>query len=164
MNWVDLTVVGILVVSAVIGRMRGFIKESLSLVGWIASFWVALTFSSDAARLLIDYIDASSVRLLTAFTGLLIFTLLLSALVRHFVIMAFNRAGLIDVDHSLGIAFGLLRGVAITALLVFVVEKTPVIDGSAWQNSLSVEYIEPLVSWLRDIVPAEFVRYVQPDS
>lgn len=44
MIWVDYLVVGIILISAGISIVRGFIKEVLSLISWIVSFWVALVF------------------------------------------------------------------------------------------------------------------------
>ena len=40
----DLIVLGIIVTSIIVSLMRGFVKEALSLAGWLVSLWVAMTF------------------------------------------------------------------------------------------------------------------------
>ncbi|MEC8427429.1 MAG: CvpA family protein, partial [Pseudomonadota bacterium] len=44
MNWADWGIAGILLVSSLIGLKRGFIKEALSVLCWVAAFVVAMTF------------------------------------------------------------------------------------------------------------------------
>ncbi|MGH8455040.1 MAG: CvpA family protein, partial [Nevskiales bacterium] len=45
MLWVDYLILGIVLVSAVIGLFRGFFREIISLVAWIAAFMVAIYFT-----------------------------------------------------------------------------------------------------------------------
>lgn len=45
MSWVDLVIVTGCFASAAFGAMRGFARETLSLVTWIAAIWIAWNFS-----------------------------------------------------------------------------------------------------------------------
>ena len=47
----DFIVLSIIVLSVIISLMRGFVKEALSLTGWLLSLWIAMTFSSGMAEL-----------------------------------------------------------------------------------------------------------------
>ena len=44
MNWTDGIILGVLALSVLIGLFRGLVSEILSLVIWIAAFWVTWTF------------------------------------------------------------------------------------------------------------------------
>lgn len=85
MIWVDYLIIGIILISSGISIVRGFIKEVLSLISWILSFWVALTFHSHLATLLVDYVSTPSIRLFAAFFTLFVVTLILGALINHLI-------------------------------------------------------------------------------
>lgn len=160
MFWVDYVIIGIVVLSAGISIIRGFIKEVLSLVSWVLSFWVALTFSPYLATLLNPYIETSSIRVFTAFFALFIVTLILSALVNHLISTLVEKTGLTGTDRALGVLFGILRGVAIVTLLVLIAGVTPMPNDSWWQNSLLIEHFETLAVWVRDLLPADLAEYI----
>ena len=96
MNGFDLAILGVVLVFAIIGILRGFIKEVLSLTSWIVSFWVAFTFAETASYLFEPYIDAPLLRLVSAVAALFVCTLLL--LTTHF---AHMKLSLIPQGHSL---------------------------------------------------------------
>jgi membrane protein required for colicin V production len=160
MVWVDYLIMGIILVSSGISIVRGFIKEVLSLVSWALSFWVALTFHPQLSNLLIDYIATPSIRLFTAFFSLFIVTLILSALVNHMISSLVEKTGLTGTDRSLGIIFGLVRGVAIVTLLVLIAGATPMPGDSWWQSSLLLEYFEKMAIWLQTLLPADIAEYI----
>ena len=58
---VDLAIVGILMISGVVSLVRGFVKEAMSLVIWLAAFAVAMTFKEAAADLLVNFISLASI-------------------------------------------------------------------------------------------------------
>ncbi|MGH8402328.1 MAG: CvpA family protein, partial [Gammaproteobacteria bacterium] len=45
MIWVDYLILVIIVVSALISLLRGFLREIVSLITWVVGFWVALRFA-----------------------------------------------------------------------------------------------------------------------
>src|SRR6056297_3543459 len=113
MVWIDFLIIGIIAISAGISIVRGFMKEVLSLISWILAFWVALMFHSNLSTLLADYVSTPSIRLFLAFFILFAITLILGALVNHLICQVVEKTGLTGTDRSLGVVFGLLRGVAI---------------------------------------------------
>jgi len=153
MVWVDYLIIGIMLISAGISIIRGFIKEVMSLVSWVLAFWVGLTFANNLATLLIDYVDNPSIRLFSAFFALFVVTLVLGALVNHLISEMVEKTGLSGTDRALGIIFGLLRGVAIVTVLILLAGATPMPTDDWWQNSLLVEHFEKLAIWLRDFLP-----------
>ncbi|NOQ94089.1 MAG: CvpA family protein [Methylophaga sp.] len=160
MVWVDYLIIGIILLSSGISIIRGFIKEVLSLASWALSFWVALMFYPHVATLLADYIVTPSIRLFTAFTALFLVTLILGALVNHLISQIVEKTGLTGTDRALGIIFGLVRGVAIVALLVLLAGATPMPDDDWWQNSLLLEHFEKLAIWVRNFLPTDIAEYI----
>jgi len=45
MSWPDYIIIGIIVISAIISIIRGFVREGMSLAGWIVAVWVSLEFA-----------------------------------------------------------------------------------------------------------------------
>lgn len=160
MLWIDYVIIGIIALSAIISIVRGFVKEVLSLVAWILAFWVALTFSPQFSVLLSDYISTPSISLFTAFSGLFIVTLILSALVNNLIAAVVEKTGLSGTDRMLGVLFGLLRGVAIVTLLVLLAAATPMPNDAWWQNAVLIEHFEKLAIWVRQFLPDGLAQYV----
>jgi len=160
MFWVDYVIIGIIALSAIISVVRGFVKEVLSLLAWVLSFWVALTFSPQLSAFLANYIATPSIRLFAAFAALFIITLILSALVNHMISALVEKTGLSGTDRSLGIIFGLLRGVAIVTLLVLLAGATPMPEDPWWQNAVLIEHFEKMAIWVRQFLPSGLAEYV----
>src|SRR5690606_3406086 len=73
--WVDWVILAIVFISSMISLMRGFVREALSLVSWIAAFIVARMFHPNMQTLLADTISVPSVRFIAAFLILFVATL-----------------------------------------------------------------------------------------
>ena len=76
----DWVIVGILAVSALISLVRGFVKEAMSLVIWVAAFAIAMNFKEPVAELLVNFIGLASLRQLAAWGLLFVGTLLLGSM------------------------------------------------------------------------------------
>lgn len=161
MFWVDYLIISIVLLSAVISIVRGFVREVLSLVAWILAFWVALTFSQHLSVLFDNYITTPSLRIFTAFTILFVITLVLAALINHLIASLVEKTGLTGTDRALGVLFGLVRGVAIVTLLTLLAGTTPMPQDAWWQNSLLLEHVEKIAIWARSFLPSDIAAYVQ---
>lgn len=149
MVWVDWCIVIVLAVSVVFGVLRGFVKEALSLAAWVIGFWVALAHWSMLAAKLGRWIDSSGTAATVAFAALLFGTLLVGALINHFVAKGLEKAGLQGLDRALGALFGLVRGVAIVAVLLLFAGLLHADRSESWKRSAFVPYFGPAVKWLR---------------
>lgn len=159
MNWVDYAILGVVLVSAVVSLLRGFIKEALSLTGWIVAIWVALAFASRLSEMLAGLISSPSLRIVVAFTILFIVTLVLAALVNFFASQLVKRTGLTGTDRVLGMFFGILRGAVIVAVLVLFAGLSTVPQESWWRGSLLIPHFQGLAIFLRDLLPADVARH-----
>jgi len=164
-------VAAILFISAVLAYSRGFVREILSIAGWIGAGIVAFYFSPQVVPLiqeipvLTDIIgDNCELGILAAFAGVFAIALVIIALFTPLVSGAVQKSALGSLDGGLGFLFGLVRGVLliIVALVAydFIIagsEGFPVIEDSktlvilAEQQESMKQYIPTdIPNWLID--------------
>lgn len=155
MIWVDIVIPGIIAISALFSLMRGFVREALSLAGWVAAFWVALTFAKDFADLLLAGISAPSLRMVVSFTILFVVTLVITALLNRLAGQLVTRTGLSGTDRMIGMIFGVARGVVVVSVLVLLAGMTTMPQDPWWQESVLIDVFHKLAMWLRYTVAPE---------
>ena len=155
MLWIDILIIGIIALSAIISLVRGFVREALSLVTWVAAFWVAWLFFRPLAVQFEGWIEVASIRLGVAYGILLIAVLLLGALINHFMTLLVNSTGLSGTDRLLGMFFGAARGAVVVAILILLAGLTPFPQDSWWQASELIHYFQDLAVWLKQFLPAD---------
>ena len=151
MTWVDVAIVVIIAVSALISIARGFLREALSLTGWIVAVWVSVSFTNEVAALLADYVEVPSLRQGIAFVALFVAVLLATAVVNHLVGLLVDKTGLTGTDRVLGVVFGIARGVLVVLILVVLAGLTDIPKDPWWRESLLLPRFEAIA---RDIKPA----------
>jgi membrane protein required for colicin V production len=156
--WLDLLILGIVLLSAVISLVRGFVREAFSLAIWVLAFWVSWNFFRDLEVPLRAWIDSPTARLGIAFAALMIATLVVGGLVNFLLIQLVERTGMSGTDRLIGVVFGVARGVLLVAVLVLLAGLTPLPGEGFWMESALVGYFEELALWLRDLLPPEFAE------
>jgi membrane protein required for colicin V production len=154
MNGLDYTILCVIAISALVGLLRGFVRETVSLLVWIAAFWLAMSFSADAAAHLSGVIGNPSMRLAAAFIALFVSVLIAGVIVNYLLAGLLKKAGVRTSDRLLGVVFGIARGALVAALVVILVELTPLVESNAWQGSLIVGYLHPMLNHFHKLLPA----------
>ena len=121
---VDIAILAVIAISAVLSLLRGMIREVLSLVAWVAAFWVARTYNPAAASWIGSWVTLPSAQWVLGFGLLFVGTLLAMGVVNFLLCRIVVASGLTATDRVLGIAFGILRGVAVVTFLVFLASFT----------------------------------------
>lgn len=136
MNWADWAIVAILVISSLMGLIRGLIKEALSLVVWAAALFVAMHFKQPFAVVLEKYINTASLREMAAFGLLFVATLLVGSLLNYVISQIVKATGLSGTDRILGMVFGASRGLLIImAIIIFLPPLIPIDKDNWWHQS-----------------------------
>lgn len=166
MIWIDYAILGVVGLSALISVIRGFIREALSLLGWIAAIWIGLAFCEDLGALLADKISVPSVRISLAFFALFVATLFATGLIIYLVGLLVQKTGLSGTDRMLGVIFGVARGVIIVGILVLLAGLTPLPNDPWWRESILVPHFERLAVEIRGLLPADIAQYFEfrPES
>ncbi len=148
MHWLDIVFLAIVAISTGISIFRGFIKEVLSLLAWIAAFFIAKHFYMQAETYLASSIDNPTARSVLAWLGLFLGSLLTFGLINHFIAKLVSKLGLSSVDRMLGMAFGALRGVLIITIVILSLKHlTPLPEEPWWQHSRLLPEFETLGDW-----------------
>ena len=142
MQWIDIVILGIVLLSALISVARGFVKEILSLVAWIAAFFVTLYLYGNLSSL-ITFVDNSLARNAIAIFVLFFGTLIIIGFVNMTLTAIIKKTGLSGTDRLLGMVFGAARGIIILlfmgSVLVFLenMDLLQSISRESWyKNSL----------------------------
>jgi membrane protein required for colicin V production len=144
-DWVIVSVIGI---SMAISLVRGFIKEALSLAGWVLAFIVSMVFSQSLASLLAGSIENDTGRHIVAFAVLFVGTLIVTGLLAKLLQSLVESAGLGGLDRLLGMAFGFARGVLVLLALVVMLRSPLGLDRLAWwQESVLMPHLLLMESW-----------------
>jgi len=158
--WIDYVIVGLVVLSAVIGLFRGFVREAFSLLIWFVAAWVAYTYSQAFSLYLLDYIDVPSVRVAAAFVILLVTTLILGALLSFLIQQLIEKTGLTGTDRFAGCLFGIARGGVVVAVLVLLGGLTPMPQDPWWNASVLIGPFQDFAIWLHSQLPAGMATYL----
>ena len=146
---VDIAILGVVVMSASVGLLRGFVKEVFSLVNWVAAIGLAYLFRDTAgAWLPLNDTVRPAIRSMAGgaviFAGVLIVGGLFSALLHKLV----QVTGLSGTDRTLGMVFGLLRGgVIVLALLIILPSLSPVAEQPWWETSVLIPLFLNFEDW-----------------
>ena len=157
MSWLDLLIIGVIALSALISLIRGFVKESISLLSWIAAGIVAFRYFSAMAELLEPYLADPTIRSMAAFAVLFISTLIIGAIINFIMSQLVSKTGLSGTDKALGVVFGGARGVLIVTMIVLLASLTPMPEAQWWQDSAMVGFFQELAEWVKGIIPADAV-------
>lgn len=125
---VDGAALFVLVISALLAYSRGFVREVLSIIGWIVAAVVAFMFAPEVVPLvqevpyLGDVIGAScELAMIAAFGLVFVGALIVVSIFTPLISGAIQNSALGPLDQGLGFLFGLARGAVliIVALIVY---------------------------------------------
>ncbi len=158
MNIADYVVTAAVVLSAIVGAVRGFLRESIALGTWIVALFVAWHFSDMIEPHLGGLLAAHYVRPWAARVIIVALILLLGAglgaLVGHYVRLSIFSG----MDRLLGFLFGAARGAVLIGVFVILGQLLK-LDGEVWwRHSMLLPYGDSVANGLRILVGAGSVR------
>ena len=148
---VDYLLLSIFAVSAIIGVFRGFVKEAISLIGWLAAIWGAWRFAPQVSAWLPNGVDDETIMIWAARLLILIGVLIMSGLVSRLVALLIDKTGLSGTDRTVGMVFGLARGMVLAGLAVNLLEVAGFAAAPWWPESKLIPYVAPVAQRLSDI-------------
>ncbi len=144
----DYILIAIVVASSLIGFMRGFVHESLSLLIVLAALWLAFEYSSKVEFYFVDIIPNTSARLWAAVISIILATLLIGTVLKKIILHFMKKSESTYLDKFVGFLFGILRGFVVVALVVWGISNTSLKEKPWWQDSGMVKYLQESFAWL----------------
>jgi membrane protein required for colicin V production len=156
----DVLVILVLLLSGALAFARGFVREALSVAAWVGAALVTVFALPHASPLVRDLIDNELVADFIA--GVLIFIAALVGLSvgGHFATKAIRDSALNMLDRSLGLVFGLVRGVLLLSLgyMLFVWLVPDDDDHPDWfSEARTLPLVEEAADILRIVVPTDVI-------
>lgn len=149
-GWVDTVMVAVIVVSALLGAMRGLTLEVLSLAGWVVAWFAGLWLGPALAPHLPLGDAGSTLNGVAAFACAFLLVLVLWGLAARVVSAMVGRTVLRPLDRGLGAVFGVLRGLVLLLAIATLFTFTPLGTAQAWRDSVGAVWLNAM---LRELVP-----------
>lgn len=158
LTWIDYSILAIIVISVLIGLIRGFLREALSLVFWVLAVWIGIVFIDIPVPWLQHYIPSQTLSTIASFFLLFFLTLIVGAILGAILSIFVEKTGLTGTDRMLGIIFGAGRGALLVGLLLLFGTMVDLQKSNVWSHSVLVPQFQPLVIWLHGFLPKEFLQ------
>jgi membrane protein required for colicin V production len=158
MTTVDYLIVALVILSAAVGLVRGFLREIIALATWVVALLVAWHFAGWLEPYLGGLLSSPPVRPWAARALLVIAVLLigagLGAIITHFVRLSLFSS----TDRFLGFLFGVVRGLVILGVLVLACQTLRLDEEQWWRSSRLLPYGERAAHLLLSMVGDTGVR------
>jgi len=152
MKSADYWVVAIVLLSAIVGLMRGFLREAVTVVSWLLALFIAWHFGTSLAPHLSGLLAAENIRPWASrailFLGILFIGSVVGVFIGHFVRLKM----FMGTDRLLGFTFGLVRAGIVVGVLVIICQLLRLDGETWWRESLLIPYAEHVAEGLRTLV------------
>jgi len=165
---IDAVVGAVIVVSAILAWSRGFVRETLAILGWIVATVVAYVLAPAAEPLVreIPYLgdflgDSCELAIIAAFAAVFALALILASLFTPLFSSMVRNSALGGVDQGAGFFFGVLRGIVLVAVALMVFDRV-VPSGSVAmvENSRSAAVFDRLTGQIDDTIPEDAPSWI----
>ncbi|MEL6170082.1 MAG: CvpA family protein [Pseudomonadota bacterium] len=165
---VDGIVALVIVVSAILAYSRGFVREALAILAWIAAAVAAFFLAPQVEPLikevpiLSDFLgDSCELAMIAAFAAVFAVSLVIVSIFAPLFAGAVQRSAIGGLDQGLGFLFGVARGALLVAIALLIYDRVivgdpiPMIDDSRSavvfqqvQDSLADQIPEDVPGWV----------------
>jgi membrane protein required for colicin V production len=164
MTSVDLVLIGVMVLSGLIAFMRGLVREVLSIAAWVGAGAVAFTALPAIRPIIGPHMPSPEWTDPAGYIILFLISLIVFSLIAKTIGGAIRSSAIRGIDRSLGLLFGLARGLAL-AIVVYIVAcmaSPPDHWPPSVLESRSLPYIYTGAAWVARQMPAEYQPAVPP--
>lgn len=158
MNWVDLVVLGVILISGFLAFARGLVRETLGLSAWLIAGLVAYKLEPLVQPWARMQVKDTALADTLAFIGVFVIVLVMLSLLAGAIAGAVRGSVLGGLDRTLGLVFGLLRGAALVCVAYILVGLAIPVD--QWPAPIMEARALPFVyqgaAWASDHMPPGF--------
>lgn len=161
LGWLDWTLLALLILSVVVGMIRGFVFECLSLVGWVVAWFASQWIAPEVAPYIPIGAKGGALNLAAALTLSFIATLIVWSLLAKLIRMALHATPLSFPDRLLGGGFGVLRGGVLLLAVAAIVALTPAAQSQPWRGSIGARWLGQTLHALKPLLPEPAARLIR---
>lgn len=159
MTWVDGVLLLVMVLSAILAFLRGFVREALGIGAWIGAAFAAFAFRGLVRPFMEQLVREPWIADGLAVAAIFLVVLIVLKLVIHVLAGKVQASPLGGVDRSLGALFGLARGFVI-AILAYVLAGLLEPDTGQWpepvREARSLPHVADGARWVVGLLPQEY--------
>lgn len=163
MNWLDYVILGTLLLSTLVGVIRGITREVFGLGTWVVAFFGAFFFADGVASRLAKWIEDPALQKLTAYAGVFIVILAVGAIATSFLSGWIRDTRLSSADRTLGGGFGLARAVLLIGAGVLLSDLAQARDADWWKHSSLAPHFESVGQAIAAILPNGWLDALRPE-
>jgi membrane protein required for colicin V production len=150
MNGADLLILGVLIISMLLGMVRGFVREAIAVLAWLGGLWLAWRYAPLLEPVLGGAVGEPPVSTWTARALIVLAVLIVGWLVAGILSYLLRHSGLsIFVDRLLGAIFGFVRGAVVIAVFVLLGHFVEMTGVAWWKQSKLLPYASELAGWIQ---------------
>lgn len=155
MNLVDLAVLVVIALSAIFAFARGFVREVLSIAAWVGAAAITLYGFNYVLGITTRFVTTTLLADLIAGAGLFLASLILLTILTSSLARLVQWSALTPIDRTLGLIFGLARGVVLVSIAYFAVDITlPPNERPVWlRDARSQPLLAQGADMLRSVLP-----------
>jgi membrane protein required for colicin V production len=153
MTTVDYILAATVLLSVLFGAVRGFLRESVALLGWLVGLWLAWRYAYVLEPYLGGHLAGTELQGWVARGAVLLAVVVASWMLGALLSYLVQRSGLtLGVDRLLGGLFGLVRGAVIVGFAVMLGQAADLGTEPWWRGSRLMPLVEEMASVLRGYV------------
>jgi membrane protein required for colicin V production len=157
-SWIDWTLLAVILASVVVGFVRGFVFECLSLAGWVVAWFSAQWAAPELAPRLPVGSPGSALNLAAALALSFLAALVVWSLLAKLIRMLIHATPLSVPDRLLGSGFGVLRGAVLLLAVAAVLALTPAAQSPIWRSSHGAQWLGATLQVLKPLLPESAAR------
>ena len=152
-GWVDLAMLGVVAFSALVGLLRGFTFELLSLAGGFFAYFAARWLDPWLAPQLPIGEPGSLLNHGAAFACAFLVTLIVWSVLARAISALVKKTPLSPADRLFGAGFGVLRAGIVLLVFATLIGYTPAVRSPAWRESAGAAMLEAALQALLPLLP-----------
>lgn len=165
---IDAVVAAVIILSAILAWSRGFVRESLAILGWIGAAVLAFLFAGQMRPLIaqLPYLDkflgdSCELATIAGFAVVFALALVVFSILTPLFSSVVQRSALGGIDQGAGFLFGVARGVLLVAIAFIVYDRVMTSQQVTMvENSRSAQVFERMRGQMDEQLPDDAPSWI----
>ncbi|MBC9245443.1 CvpA family protein [Paracoccus sp. 11-3] len=165
---IDAVVAAVIILSAILAWSRGFVRESLAILGWIGAAVLAFLFAGQMRPLIaqLPYLDkflgdSCELATIAGFAVVFALALVVFSILTPLFSSVVQRSALGGIDQGAGFLFGVARGVLLVAIAFIVYDRVMTSQQVTMvENSRSAQVFERMRGQMDEQLPNDAPSWI----